>query len=356
MFWKIVFGLYSLFLFAVMFKLHDNNSSAHMQITNLEAFGGILCIAGIYFLFNILYALARKIRTLSLRSTKALIIFAVLGNISLCISALYDKIHAYHPLRVLAGFEILLIITAILLLPLYIPLISYMKQFPAYNKALQHSFFKVLTLFLLVFYNTPMFCKELYLLTTEPLSESLLETIVFLACSLYIIVCYAGYVMKKDFIPKKILKWTWVPVFVIWNTGLSITELKSGIQEAVNWPVILNVFLVFVLVVEFLILYRYANTEVESETEDCIEVESETKSENQFISEIDKNSFVLKWVYILLILVGGGLGLHKFYAGKIRIGILYLLFVWTSIPFWVSIVELIIAILKQPNSEGKIIV
>ncbi len=44
---------------------------------------------------------------------------------------------------------------------------------------------------------------------------------------------------------------------------------------------------------------------------------------------------------ILAILLGG-LGVHKFYMGKIGMGILYLLFCWTIIPGIVGLVEGII--------------
>ena len=35
----------------------------------------------------------------------------------------------------------------------------------------------------------------------------------------------------------------------------------------------------------------------------------------------------------------GGLGIHKFYLGKIGMGILYLIFCWTYIPFLVGFIE-----------------
>ena len=38
----------------------------------------------------------------------------------------------------------------------------------------------------------------------------------------------------------------------------------------------------------------------------------------------------------------GGLGIHKFYMGKIGMGILYLLFCWTGIPSIVGLIEGII--------------
>lgn len=47
---------------------------------------------------------------------------------------------------------------------------------------------------------------------------------------------------------------------------------------------------------------------------------------------------------ILLAFFLGGLGIHKFYLGRPVAGVLYLLFFWTSIPFFTSLVETIIYI------------
>jgi hypothetical protein len=41
----------------------------------------------------------------------------------------------------------------------------------------------------------------------------------------------------------------------------------------------------------------------------------------------------------LLGILLGGLGVHKFYMGKIGLGILYLLFCWTFIPAIIGLVE-----------------
>lgn len=65
---------------------------------------------------------------------------------------------------------------------------------------------------------------------------------------------------------------------------------------------------------------------------------------------------VNKVVYCLLCLFLGGIGVHKFYAGKIVAGILYLLFCWTCIPAFIALIEFIIALCKKSDANGMIIV
>ena len=43
----------------------------------------------------------------------------------------------------------------------------------------------------------------------------------------------------------------------------------------------------------------------------------------------------------------GGLGIHKFYLGKVGLGILYLLFVWTFIPAIIGFIEGIIYLVQS---------
>lgn len=63
---------------------------------------------------------------------------------------------------------------------------------------------------------------------------------------------------------------------------------------------------------------------------------------------------VNKLVYCLLAFFVGGIGIHKFYAGKIAAGILYILFCWTFIPGIIAFVEFIIGITKQADANGNI--
>lgn len=45
---------------------------------------------------------------------------------------------------------------------------------------------------------------------------------------------------------------------------------------------------------------------------------------------------------ILLALIFGGLGAHKFYLGSLKWGVVYLLFSWTGIPTIIGFVEAVI--------------
>lgn len=65
---------------------------------------------------------------------------------------------------------------------------------------------------------------------------------------------------------------------------------------------------------------------------------------------------VNKIAYVLLAFFLGGIGAHKFYAGKIGTGILYLIFSWTFIPSIIAFIEFIIALTKTPNENGEIYV
>lgn len=70
----------------------------------------------------------------------------------------------------------------------------------------------------------------------------------------------------------------------------------------------------------------------------------------------NKNKSVNKLAYCLLCLFLGSFGIHKFYAGKIGLGILYIIFSWTFIPSIVSFIELILAIFTPADSNGNILV
>nr|WP_027408335.1 TM2 domain-containing protein [Anoxybacillus tepidamans] len=55
---------------------------------------------------------------------------------------------------------------------------------------------------------------------------------------------------------------------------------------------------------------------------------------------------------ILAILLGG-LGIHKFYLGKLGQGVLYLLFSWTGIPSIIGFIEGIVYLLKSDEEFNQ---
>lgn len=55
----------------------------------------------------------------------------------------------------------------------------------------------------------------------------------------------------------------------------------------------------------------------------------------------------------ILALFLGGLGVHKFYLGKIGMGFLYLIFFWTFIPAIVALVEAIVLFSKSDEDFAR---
>ena len=63
---------------------------------------------------------------------------------------------------------------------------------------------------------------------------------------------------------------------------------------------------------------------------------------------------VNKGIYLVLCLLVGGAGLHKFYAGKWVQGLLYLAFSWTGVPVVLALFDLLIAMFKRSDVNGEI--
>ena len=63
---------------------------------------------------------------------------------------------------------------------------------------------------------------------------------------------------------------------------------------------------------------------------------------------------VNKGTYIALCLFLGGLGIHKFYAGKWIQGLLYVAFCWTWIPVIIALFDLLVAMFKRSDVNGEI--
>lgn len=58
--------------------------------------------------------------------------------------------------------------------------------------------------------------------------------------------------------------------------------------------------------------------------------------------------------YCVLAFFLGGIGVHKFYAGKVGTGILYLFFCWTLIPGLLAFIDFIVGLCKSSDEYGNI--
>lgn len=65
---------------------------------------------------------------------------------------------------------------------------------------------------------------------------------------------------------------------------------------------------------------------------------------------------VNKLVYCILAFFLGGIGIHKFYAGKSGAGIAFLLFSWTFIPAFIALIDFIVGLTKKADANGNIII
>ena len=79
---------------------------------------------------------------------------------------------------------------------------------------------------------------------------------------------------------------------------------------------------------------------------------------NEAVEKSDSEQYdgpvVNQIAYALFAIFLGELGVHKFYAGKIGMGIVYLIFCWTFIPGLIGLIEGIMALTKTADANGNI--
>lgn len=60
------------------------------------------------------------------------------------------------------------------------------------------------------------------------------------------------------------------------------------------------------------------------------------------------------WNAIVLAIIGGFIGLHKFYLGRKGAGIIYAVFFWTGIPAIISFIEAAVMLFKSESDFNAI--
>lgn len=90
-----------------------------------------------------------------------------------------------------------------------------------------------------------------------------------------------------------------------------------------------------------------------------INVNNENNNNNappQFQPYYASGKVVNKAIYLVLCFFLGAIGGHKFYAGKVFAGIMYIVFCWTYIPSIIAFFEFFSACFKRSDVHGNIIV
>lgn len=80
------------------------------------------------------------------------------------------------------------------------------------------------------------------------------------------------------------------------------------------------------------------------------------KPKKEVLTESGDKKLVNKVTYALFAFFLGGFGAHKFYAGKTTMGVIYLVFCWTFVPAVIALIEGIMALGKQTDADGNILV
>ena len=87
-----------------------------------------------------------------------------------------------------------------------------------------------------------------------------------------------------------------------------------------------------------------------------ITIQNENASNNSGTAAGATGKVVNKIAYVVLAILLGDIGVHKFYAGKIGLGIVYVIFCWTGIPALIGLIEGIIAAFTPAYQNGNIVV
>ncbi len=76
------------------------------------------------------------------------------------------------------------------------------------------------------------------------------------------------------------------------------------------------------------------------------------------MNEKIKTGYTKKNIYLIITVLLGYIGIHKFYARKYFVGTFYLImyacFYWTPIPYIMVLIDFLVALFKKEDMDGMI--
>lgn len=195
-------------------------------------------------------------------------------------------------------------------------------------------------------------------------------TIIFGIISLFvsdflILLVFAPFVyqvMKELEIDKKIiLSSTLVAGLIGSMCGIYNNSLFTTFGLELNTLLLVKVILFVVSICVLIILIAPKSGSVKSNAKKTT-AKTVKKSTKELVKEKKEKKVVVKTsekkvnktIYAVLTILFGTIGINKFYAGKVRSGILSLLFCWTGIPTILSIAEFITVLTEKADKNGMI--
>ncbi len=205
--------------------------------------------------------------------------------------------------------------------------------------------------------------KEGLLVTITIIVFGILACLVKDAMILIMFMPFIYQVMKKLEIDKKvILSSTIIATFVGAMNGIYDNTLFTTFNLKVNTLLLVKV-IVLVLSLAILIFFTAPkkvkdsnNKKDTKKVSDKKTVKASTKSTTvkAVKKQTSKERKVNKVIYAILTILLGTLGINKFYAGKVKAGILNIIFCWTLIPTILSIAEFITVLTEKADKDGNI--
>lgn len=177
---------------------------------------------------------------------------------------------------------------------------------------------------------------------------------------LLVFVPFVYKVMKELNIDKKIiLSSTLVAALIGSMCGIYNSTLFTAFGLDLNTLLLVKLIL-FVISIAVLMILTAPKKEVKKAVVKKTTSKAVKKTTKEEVKEkpvkkvTTKDKKVRKSVYAIFTLLLGTIGVNKFYAGKVKAGILSILFCWTGIPTILSIAEFITVLTEKADKKGMI--